>query len=318
MYSQRNDKWMHATLVAAGIYHILWGLSVIFFPSWWLNFAGISRAESMQMWQVIGMMTAVFGIGFLVANSNPMRYWPVILSGLLVKTFWPAGTLYYYLQDQVSGAVLQMHLTNDLVWWIPFAAILFKVYRESFRLDEYMIDMQDMHREELLDLHRTTEGESLYEKSFEQPVMIVFLRHLGCTFCRETLSHIAAQRKDIDAHHTHIAIVYQVEADEARPMLKKYGLTGVSEISDPEGMLYKGFKLKRGTFSQLLLHPKVLFRGFVAGVLHRHGIGKEMGDIYQMPGVFVLYKGEVVKKFIHETAADIPPYLELADCQQCT
>lgn len=316
MSRQRKEKWMQATLVAAGIYHILWGAAVVLFPAFWFRLAGLMPPDYPQLWQAVGMMSGIFGIGFLIAATNPLRHWTLILVGLLIKIAGPAGFLYYFAMGALPGEIFRMFITNDLIWWIPFSMILYRVYSDNYRLDEDMIGLHDMPYEDLLDIHRTTSGKSLYEMSYEQPVMIVFLRHLGCTFCRESLAHIAAQRKGIEAEHTQIAIVYQVEEKEARPMISKYGLNGVNEISDPEGMLYKGFKLKRGTISQLI-NPRVIFRGIIAGLFNGHGIGKEMGDLFQMPGVFVLYKGEIVNQFIHRTAADIPPYLELAHCEQC-
>jgi len=315
MIKTRNEKWMTAMLVVAGIYNIIWGILVIIFPSFWFRLAGMELPNYPQLWQLIGMIAFVFGIGYLIASSNPLRHWPIILVGLLGKILGPIGFLYSYIQGSVPGDAFHMHLTNDIIWWIPLGYILFRVYQENYELDSDLINMTEMSIEEMLDLYRTTEDESLHKVSFQQPVMMVFLRHLGCTFCREALSQIAAQRKEIEQENTRIALVYQVTEEDAFPLLKKYGLTNISGISDPEGLLYKGFKLKRGTIPQLF-HPKVIIRG-ILGLMHGYGIGEEMGDVYQMPGVFVLYKGKVVKKFIHKTAADIPPYLELAHCEQC-
>ena len=46
-----------------------------------------------------------------------------------------------------------------------------------------------------------------------------------------------------------------------------------------------------------------------------HGVGMLAGDGLQMPGVFVLHHGQVLREFRHESAADRPDYLELAQAQ---
>ena len=45
----------------------------------------------------------------------------------------------------------------------------------------------------------------------------------------------------------------------------------------------------------------------------RAGIGWLRGDASQMPGAFVVAGGRVVAQFIHETAADRPDYVDLAE-----
>lgn len=55
-------------------------------------------------------------------------------------------------------------------------------------------------------------------------------------------------------------------------------------------------------------------RGFSAGVIEGHGVGPQLGDGFQMPGVFVIYNNEVQGSFIHKLASDRPDYLKLAKC----
>ncbi|MFN8816592.1 MAG: hypothetical protein ACK5ZV_07645, partial [bacterium] len=39
----------------------------------------------------------------------------------------------------------------------------------------------------------TSGGQSVAELSMRSPVLMVFLRHFGCTFCREALADVRAQ-----------------------------------------------------------------------------------------------------------------------------
>jgi hypothetical protein len=100
---------------------------------------------------------------------------------------------------------------------------------------------------------------------------------------------------------------------EATALFSLYDLGDVARISDPDRSLYRAFGLKRGALSQLL-GWKVWWRGFIAGLLHRHWGGRLKGDGRQMPGVFLLEDGEIIGEHRHRTAADRPGYVDMASC----
>jgi hypothetical protein len=81
----------------------------------------------------------------------------------------------------------------------------------------------------------------------------------------------------------------------------------VDRICDREQNLYRAFGLKRGKLLQLF-GPKVLWRGFQAGLLAGHGIGRVTADSFQMPGLFLLDKAGIVRRYRHRSAADRPDY----------
>ena len=43
-----------------------------------------------------------------------------------------------------------------------------------------------------------------------------------------------------------------------------------------------------------------------------YGIGKVIGDSFQLPGVFLVHHGEIVKAFRHESVADEVDYAAMA------
>jgi hypothetical protein len=88
-------------------------------------------------------------------------------------------------------------------------------------------------------------------------------------------------------------------------------LENITHVSDPECKLYEAFEIPRGTFGQLF-GPKVWWRGFVAGLLKRHGIGTLQGDGFRMPGVFVLFKNEIINQYYYASAADQPDLVSLS------
>jgi len=153
----------------------------------------------------------------------------------------------------------------------------------------------------------TQSGESLAVLSAASPVLVVFLRHAGCTFCRETLSDIGHSRAAIENTGTRIVLIHMGGLES---QFERHGLEGIDHISDPDRRLYEALGLKRGRPGQLF-GPRVMWRAFAAGVLARHGAGRVSGDSFQMPGVFVLQNAAIVRRFRHRSAADRPDYAAL-------
>lgn len=161
-----------------------------------------------------------------------------------------------------------------------------------------------------------TSGETLAEMAEKQPVVLVFLRFFGCSFCREAISDIAKRQKKFREKGFRVVFVHMApDPQTAEKFFKKYKLWPVDHISDPEKRFYQAFGLGRGT-------PKQLFglmnwiRGFQASVIEGHGAEletAELGDGFQMPGVFVLHKGETLRSYIHRYAHDRPDYEEICE-----
>ena len=166
------------------------------------------------------------------------------------------------------------------------------------------------HIAEALERAVTSSGQRLVDLSRTSPVLLVFLRNAGCTFCREALWDLAAQRGSIDAAGTKIVIVHMGDSEGIEALLVRYKITDVERISDPEQRLYRAFGLKEGTLWQLF-GPKVLWRALGEGVLRRHGIAWAAADSAQMPGLFLLDGSELVRRFRHRSAADRPNYQSL-------
>lgn len=156
----------------------------------------------------------------------------------------------------------------------------------------------------------TNEGLSLWDLTFKQPVMLVFLRHFGCTFCREALSDIARTRKRIESMGTQVVFVHMSDNKLAERYFNRYNLAGAPHISDPACQFYASFGLVKGNFTQLF-GLQTWIRGFQAGVIRGHDMGLQLGDGFQMPGVFVIQCGEIRDAFIHKLSSDRPDYEDL-------
>jgi hypothetical protein len=151
----------------------------------------------------------------------------------------------------------------------------------------------------------------LFELSQRSPVLVVFLRHTGCTFCREALAEIRDRRGAIESSGTRIVLVHMMEeSPSTEAEFGRFSLSDVDRVSDPERTLYRAFGLHQGTLRQLF-GWRVWWRGLTA-LVKGHGTGPLKGDGLQMPGAFVVYRGEIVDSYRHRTAADRPDYTAMA------
>lgn len=160
----------------------------------------------------------------------------------------------------------------------------------------------------------TNQGQSVGDYSMQQPVLLIFLRHFGCTFCREALADISRQRERLESTGTKIVFVHMAEDELAERYFNRYELFNAVHVSDPICNFYQAFGLIKGNFTQLF-GLKSWIRGFSAGVVGGHGVGVQaLGDGFQMPGVFTIVKEKVKSSFIHRLASDRPNYDELISC----
>lgn len=124
-----HPPWMSVALRIAGIYNIAFGAWAVFFP---LSIFAVLDMEAPLypfLWQCIGMIVGVYGLGYLAAAADPLRHWPIIMVGMLGKIFGPIGFLQTAIAGDIPWSFGFLIITNDLIWWIPFGLILLKTWQ---------------------------------------------------------------------------------------------------------------------------------------------------------------------------------------------
>jgi hypothetical protein len=304
---------MSRVLYLAAVYNVLWGSWVILRPLDLFVWTGAQAPIYPSIWQCVGMIVGVYGVGYAIAASNPFRHWPIVMVGLLGKLFGPIGFA-WMLATTADGEPGRLPLswgwtlvTNDFIWWIPFTATLYQAAR--FQLAPPATDdltLAEANRR-FVDQH----GKSINELSRGQTLLVVFLRHSGCTFCREALADLRNEREKLAAEGVTPLLVHMGDDAAGQAFFESYSLGDVPRISDPACQLYRAYGLGRGRIAQLL-GPAVWWRGFKAAILAGHAVGPAGGDGFQMPGAFLVRDGVIVREYRHKTAADRPDYCELA------
>ena len=164
----------------------------------------------------------------------------------------------------------------------------------------------------VLEQYRTESGRSLLELLDESPLLLVFLRHFGCSFCRQTLEDVSKIRGTIEARGIRPVFVHLGSPERAKPYFDYYHLSDIERVSNPDASLYAQpvFSLTRKNVLSQLLIPRV-WKGWLQGALRNHGIGMIKEDADQMPGIFYLRDRAIVRAFRYRTIADEPDYMGL-------
>ena len=296
----KPPAWMRTVLVFAGFYNVLFGLWAVLWPELWFRWSGMDLPTYPMLWQCIGMIVGVYGIGYLAASRDPIRHWPIVLVGFLGKVLGPFGFAMGLAQGTIPWTAGWIIVLNDLVWWIPFALILWVTVqahmgRPPSRAKPYSI-------EEAATRYKLSTGETLLEASADRTLALVFLRHFGCTFTRQLLRHLEEVKADVEKRGGRLVLVHMLDRGQSGKYIQR--TDEVARISDPYCELYRAFGLGKGGFWELL-GPRVWVKGFFA-FFSGCGAGPLAGDGLQMPGAFLFRDGKVISSQPARTAADLP------------
>ena len=169
------------------------------------------------------------------------------------------------------------------------------------------------HDRELVDLlggTKTESGANMLALLDERPLLVVFLRHFGCAFTRETIHDVAKAVPSLDRRGVRPLFVHMGSPERARPFFRRYGIADVERVSDPEMRLYRApvFNLLKSTALPHFFGAQAYLR-LAKRALWRYGqgsAGKE--DPTQLPGVFFLKDRAIYRAFRHKNLGDRPDY----------
>lgn len=268
-------------LFLAGIYNLLWGAWVILFPKLSFTLHGMDLPRYLEIWQCVGMIVGVYGIGYIAASSDPIKHWPIVLVGFLGKVFGPIGFAKALIDGVFPPTFFINIIFNDLIWWIPFYMMLRDAYKAHSN------NVSAVNIEEL----------DLAPKS-----LVVALRHQGCTFSRENLELLNSNYEQLKEKGMSVYILHMSQDSEIRPLIEKYIKEPVELISDPEAKVYKALAL--GKVSLFKAFGLTEFIKGAKGFLKGYGLGPLRGDGFQLGGVFLIENNKVTKSFPTQRASD--------------
>ncbi len=145
-------------------------------------------------------------------------------------------------------------------------------------------------------------GESLLDASRTRPLVLVFLRHFGCTFTRQILRGLEGLKQTADNQGAQLVLVHMLKGGEENRYLPAQG--DIPRIADPRCELYRAFGLGKGGFFELF-GPRVWWLGLLS-IYKGCGVGYLAGDGRQMPGAFVFHDGAITASQRAASASDLP------------
>jgi len=150
-----------------------------------------------------------------------------------------------------------------------------------------------MHTEAhaLLTELRDHHGVSISEHSFAAPMLLVLLRHVGCSFCRKALHELSQSMKHISRCGYRVGLVHMDADADMQEQLALYGLDKLPRFHDPDRRLYTALGLKRAPLHRLFRRD-LWRKGQEAK--RKYGVDLPKSDPLQLPGAFLIDQGIVV------------------------
>ena len=150
-----------------------------------------------------------------------------------------------------------------------------------------------------------------------QPVVLVFLRHYGCVFCRAHAVQYYRARDRFEAAGARVAAIGQGSPRQAVEFRRAQSIH-LPVYSDPQRRAYEAAGAKVATLSELL-GPRVLMRGLghtLASRLRQGSIAVHQGRVVDHPaqlgGVLVVATDDSVRySHMSEDPSDHPPIDEV-------
>ncbi len=148
---------------------------------------------------------------------------------------------------------------------------------------------------------------SLRDQIGREPTLLVFLRHFGCAFCRETMADLR-DAADKDPGFPAVLFFFQGSPLEGKAFLRRYW-PEARAVADPELRFYEDFGVGQGGWMQML-GPRVWSAGRRAQA-KGHTNGARVGDVWRMPGLFLVAEDRLLWSHRFRHAGDHPEFAEI-------
>ena len=140
----------------------------------------------------------------------------------------------------------------------------------------------------------------------DEPVLLVFLRFFGCIFCRETVADLRALAEE-QPGFPKVLFVSEAAKIEIQAFLRRYWPTAAT-ISDPQAHFYDAFGVGK---SFVKAFSPSAFASVGRPRAKGHSRGPADGNIFRMPGVFLVQGEEILWSHDFRHAGERPDFEHL-------
>ena len=125
----------------------------------------------------------------------------------------------------------------------------------------------------------------------KRPIVLAFVRHLGCIFCRQQVAGLSKRVPEIERRGGMLVVVAPAKPEHIAGFRASTGYEGALFV-DPTLRAFKAAGLVRGRASTY--HPLAVLQGIRAMAQGFRQVGRH-GDVVQQGGTFVLGPGDRVR-----------------------
>jgi hypothetical protein len=117
-------RFHRAVFLAAGLYNLAWGAYSALDPQWLFRFARMTPINYPEIFACLAMVIGLYGLLYFRVALHPERGFAIAAVGLAGKILGPLGLAFLIWRGLWPVRSLVLCLTNDFIWWIPFALYL--------------------------------------------------------------------------------------------------------------------------------------------------------------------------------------------------
>lgn len=121
--------WMTRLLRFAGCYNLLVGINLTVFYHELFKFFGLPKPSLIMYVQLVGILVALFGVGYLMVASRPLENRNLLLLGFLSKLLGSILGTGYVVLGKMPLVFFGVLIFSDIVYLPFFWIILRRVYR---------------------------------------------------------------------------------------------------------------------------------------------------------------------------------------------
>jgi peroxiredoxin len=298
---------IRTALISVMLYYEIFALGLLLLPADLFPLIGLLPTTAIWPLRLAAIMVGVSGLGLIFPLRDPLRHWAItalIASGQIAL---PVASIMLVLWGDLPAPVGVPMALVDCLFFVPSILALIwtidlhaKSENQSGERRRHLTT--DTASDAVLSVVPDGTHRSIAELSDDGSVLILLLRHLGCTFCRKSLKALSEQNELLEGHYRHIVIVTMSPLEEMLSIRTRYHLPSVLLVSDPDRTIYRALEIPRGTARQTLGWG-VLKEGLWSGLLFRHGIGTVRSDPFQLSGSAIIEKRSIVAIYPTENAA---------------
>ena len=135
MSSNPLAPWMNFVLRFVACYNVLAGVNMLCFYHESYKAMGVAKPELNLPIQLVGVLVALFGVGYWMVANNPVENRNILLLGFWSKLLGSVLGIYYVVAGKLPPIFLAILFFSDIIYLPPFYVILRRLFRLAAERD---------------------------------------------------------------------------------------------------------------------------------------------------------------------------------------